>query len=201
MEKTDHILTSIRKQVEMGGRSGADTVWMDNVSFRILSSRGQKHLYGCDLASAEIDFNWFLRCEDFEDFVPHPSPKESWWLKTFGEDAVPYGPTWNLDRLVATLNTPGRERHAILFNPGGSCIICYQFQNVDAGQLDVTVTMRSSDVCTCLAQDVIMSDKLLTLVADRVDLLPRYLTFNIGNAHVFYEDLEFQEEFEIDLPL
>ena len=137
MDRTEHILTSIRKQVEMGGRSGAETVYLDNVSFRVQSSRGERFLYGADLPAAEIDFAWFLRCEDMQEEVPHPEPEKSWWKKTFGRDAWPYGHVWNLDRLVKRLETPGMERRAVLLNPPGSCITCYQFQNVDIGYLDI----------------------------------------------------------------
>jgi thymidylate synthase len=69
---------------------------------------------------------------------------------------------------------------------------------VDHDRLNVTVTMRSSDVAKVLPQDVAMTWFLLRDVAQMSNLDRGKMTFNIGNAHVYYEDCEWQEEFTID---
>ncbi len=58
--------------------------------------------------------------------------------------------------------------------------------------------MRSSDVAKVFPQDVIMSYLLLCHVSNLVDLKPGSITFNLGNAHVYWSDTEFGEEFAID---
>jgi len=46
-----------------------------------------------------------------------------------------------------------------------------------------------------------MSQMILPRVASEVGMIPGWITFNIANAHVKWDDLETQEEFDIDLPL
>ena len=76
--------------------------------------------------------------------------------------------------------------------------MCYHFQEVEYGKLDCTVTLRSSDVAKVLAGDVFMSGLIQEQVAEMVGMESGDLTFNISNAHVYYNDLEYTEEFTID---
>ncbi len=199
------ILENVRNSVETTGRSGRDSVYLDNLSFRIHATKVDVP-YGSFLALAERDVDWFFEAAESPGLSPTPEPPEdSWWVEKFGKWALPYGVEWNLHKLYSNLTTPGYERRAVLHNPVGSCVVCYQFQPVDhrvgGVHLDMTVTMRSSDVANCLPQDVLMSELILHQVARDVDMIPGWITFNIANAHVYWEDLEIREEFDIDMPL
>lgn len=200
------IVESIQQSVERVGKSGRDTIYLDNVSFRIDAHRIDVP-YGSDLRAAEADFDWFLSCEECEGPLPK-APDSSWWLDTFGDDAVPYGASWDLDSVYEALDHESSSRRAVLFNPvvpHPSCIICYQFQPIDhrlgGVHLDMTVTVRSSDVVNCLPQDVLMSELLLHHVAREMEMIPGWITFNIANAHIYWEDVYTLDEFDIDMPL
>ena len=200
------IIDSVVSSVERVGKSGRDTVYLDNVSFRI-DTHCVDVPYGSDLKAAEADFEWFLDCEDCDGPLPRP-PMGSWWVGMFGEDAVPYGASWDLFAVYDALSREDTNRRAILYNPVDphpACILCYQFQPIDhrvGGQhLDMTVTMRSSDIVNCLPQDVLMSQLLLHYVARVMDMVPGWITFNIANAHIYWEDVEVVDEGDIDMPL
>ena len=201
MNCTDRILENIRKEVELYGNSGSEEIYIDNFQFTIPSDQfevpGEVNEDEC-----VNDVAWFFTCSRKGAIVPHPNPDRSFWVKRFGTDALPYGPTWNLKRLVDTLNDPGKQRQAVLsnglFSSTPPCILLYQFQKLDYGKIDITVFLRSSDVCNVLPQDVFMSRVILEQVAEMVSLEPGKMTFMIGNAHVFYDDAIYQEEFTID---
>jgi len=200
MSEITKAIESIRASIERVGMSGRDTVYLDNVSFRV-SATSFDVPRGADLSAAREDFEWFLACEDYRGELAHPNHQKSWWLKQFGDDAPPYGYTWDLHALCDALTLQGLERRAILVNPMSpypACILCYQFQIVKHTQegplLDITVTMRSSDVVNCLPQDVLMTQLLLWHVAERVGMRPGVMTFNIGNAHIYWEDLDLLDE-------
>jgi hypothetical protein len=206
MNEVTKAIDSVRSSVERVGKSGRDTVYLDNVSFRVSVTKFEVP-DGANAAEAREDFNWFVMCEDAWESIPHPHPERSWWLRQFGKDAVPYGESWNLGLVEESLTTPGKGRRAILFNPiypHPACILCYQFQVVDhttgGAHLDMTVTMRSSDVVNCLPQDVVMSEFLLHHMAERVEMIPGRMTFNIANAHIYWEDLDTWDEGVIDMP-
>ena len=201
MNSIDRTLENIQKEVELYGRSGADAIYIDNFQFTIPKDE-------FDLPS-EVnedeclnDVAWFFTCSRKGAVVPHPNPDRSFWIKRFGTDAIPYGPTWNLKKLVDALRDPTKQRQAVLsnglFSVTPPCILLYQFQQLDYGLIDLTVFLRSSDVCNVLSQDVAMSRVILEQVAEMVDLKPGKMTFMIGNAHVFYSDAMYQEEFTID---
>lgn len=196
MPEITKAIESIRTSIERVGRSGRDTVFLDNVSFRV-SATNLDIPFGADLPAAQEDFEWFLACEDYQGELAHPNHEKSWWLKQFGDDAPPYGHTWNLRALCDALTLSGLGRRAVLVNPMmpyPACILCYQFQvvkhTIDGPLLDVTVTMRSSDVVNCLPQDVLMTQLLLRHVANEVGMTPGVMTFNIANAHIYWEDLD-----------
>ena len=200
MTEITKVIDSIRSSVEKVGTSGRDTVYLDNVSFRVSATKFEVPK-GADLDAAREDFNWFLLCEDLRTEVAHPRHEKSWWLKQFGDDAPPYGHTWDLHAVTDCLTLRGLERRAVLFNltsPYPACILCYQFQITkyvtEGPLLDVTVTMRSSDVINCLSQDVLMTELLLWHVAQQVEMTPGHMTFNIANAHIYWEDLDTADE-------
>jgi hypothetical protein len=207
MNEVTKAIEIVRSSVERVGKSGRDTVYLDNVSFRASVTKFQAP-EGANVAEAREDFRWFMMCEDTWEPIPHPCPERSWWLRQFGKDALPYGMTWNLQEVEDALTTPRLERRAVLFNPltpTPACILCYQFQVIDhttgGPHLDVTVTMRSSDVVNCLPQDAVMTELLLHHLAERLDMIPGRMTFNIANAHIYWEDLDTWDEGVIDMPL
>lgn len=200
MSEITKVIDSIRSSVEKVGTSGRDTVYLDNVSFRVSATKFEVP-EGADLDAAREDFSWFLLCEDLQTEVAHPRHEKSWWLKQFGDDAPPYGHTWNLHAVADCLTLRGLERRAVLFNPTSpypACILSYQFQITkyvtEGPLLDVTVTMRSSDVVNCLSQDVLMTELLLWHVAQQVEMTPGHMTFNIANAHIHWGDLDTADE-------
>ena len=204
MSNIDQVLDNLQKEVELYGRSGPDTIFKTDVVFTV-SARSFDVPSGADAEAAIIDFEWFLECANNGRVTAHPCPSRSWWVQMFGENSEPYGHRWRLDHLKNQLTCAEGVRRAILLNPAGhdksSCIIFYQFQEVQLGILDVSVFMRSSDLVKCLPQDVAMTRLLAKHVANAVDLKAGNMTFHIGNAHVFWEDSSFPEEHIFDVGL
>ena len=201
MRIIDRVLGNVVKEVELYGKSGAESVFLTNLSFSF-DGKDFDVPIAADMDGAVVDFDWFMKCAEAGRELSHPSPDKSFWLRHFGNDSYSYGSTWNFRALRDHLDKPDHWRKAVLTNPRSPedppCIICYQFQVVEHRTLDVTVTMRSSDVCKVLPQDVLMTWFLLREVAKDNCLDRGTITFNIGNAHVYYEDCEWQEEFTVD---
>jgi hypothetical protein len=201
MARIDNILEDARKEVEIYGKSGGECVFLTNLTLTF-SCENFVCPKNANLAGALADFDWFVLCQTKGYVVSHPAPDSSYWLQQFGEKALPYGYSWNFKLLRDSLTDSKRWRQGVLFNPQSynnpPCITCYQFQQANYGTLDLTVTMRSSDVAKVLPQDVLMSQLLLSHVSNLVAMEPGNMTFNIGNAHVYWEDTEFQEEFTFD---
>jgi len=200
MNTTDRILDIVQREVELDGRSHADCVYLNDISFTI-----ERSAYAtpsdADHLAASVDVGWFFAAAKQRRSIPHPQPDSSFWLKFFGEDALPYGYNWNVDQLLENISSPESWRRCVLFNPpiadAPPCVICYQFLPT-GDKLDVTATLRSSDVYKVLPQDVAMTDLILRRIAERSGRRPGDLTFNIGNAHCFYEDMEYVEEYTLD---
>ena len=200
MNSTDRILDYIQREVELDGRSHTDCVFITDLSFSI--DRKEYRVPSiADLESAENDVEWFFMSAKAGRVVPHPNPDSSFWKKYFGENADPYGHSWNLEQLFENLRSPEAWRRAILYNPkiarNPPCVVYYQFQQIGS-YLDVTANLRSSDVYKVLPQDVVMTDLILRKIASVLGVNPGRLTFNIGNAHCFYEDMENVEESILD---
>jgi len=204
MNKTDRILEDMQKLVEISGISGSSTIFLPNLTFTIPKGDFEIPSF-CDYTGAVEDFEWFLSCSEAGKLVPHQSPEKSFWLKTWGGDADVYGRTWSIRSLAKHLYKEQDSRRAVLYNPTSCsnppCILCYHFQINHFRQVDVTVTMRSSDVAKILPQDVTMTWLLLKFIAAIGNYHIGDMTFNISNAHVYYEDSEWQEEFDVDFPL
>jgi len=200
MNHTDRILDSVQWEVEFNGRSHADCVYINDLSFTI-----ERHSYEvpseANLLEAKADVEWFFASAKEKRVVPHQNPDNSFWLRIFGQDANPYGYTWNLPRLLENIHSSVAWRRAILYNPmvanSPPCVLCYQFHPTTTS-LDITATMRSSDVYKVLPQDVAMTDLVLKEIAYKSKLEPGDITFNLGNAHAFYEDMEYVEENTLD---
>jgi thymidylate synthase len=204
MSDIDRVLGDLQKEIELYGRSGAESIFKTDVVFTI-SARAFDVPSGADAEGAIIDFEWFLECATNGRVTAHPNPDRSWWLERWGMNAEPYGYRWRFDTLKKHLTESGAERRAVLFNPGGHdkppCILCYQFQEVNCGVLDCTIFMRSSDVAKVLPQDIAMTRLLVKHVANMVGLKAGNMTFHVGNAHVFYKDCDFPEEHIFDIGL
>lgn len=201
MKTIDKILDDLVKNVEVHGQSGGSSIYLNNITFTVQDEDFDVP-YNSDLDGAVVDFDWFIRCSQPGHEIPHPSPDKSFWLRTFGEDAQPYGVTWNFLALRDHLQKPGEWRKCMLFNPRSSenppCILSYQFLQNRHRTLDVVVSMRSSDVGKILPQDFLMTWLLLKYVCDENGFDRGSITFNIGNAHIYWEDCVWQEEFDID---
>ena len=197
----DYALENLVKEVELYGRSGGDSIFLTNVTLTVKDEDFEVP-FTADLDGAYVDFDWFLRCAKARREEPHPSPDKSFWLRTFGEKAVPYGACWNLSALKDNLSKPERWRKCLLFNSRSSedpsCVTSYQFLQHEHHILDVIVTMRSSDVYGVLPQDLLMTWFLLKHVCEENGLRRGSITLNLANAHVFYENCMWQEEFTID---
>ena len=201
MKRIDNVLENVQKEVELYGRSGADSIYIDNFQFSI----SNQDFDIPSLANEDECINdvaWFFTCARKNMVVPHPNPDRSFWIKFFGDDALPYGATWNLKKLVETLQDDSKQRRAILSNSGISseppCVLLYQFQHLEHMALDLTVYLRSSDVANVLPQDVLMSRIILEQVAELVKLDIGKMTFVLANAHVYYKDAVYQEEFAVE---
>ena len=201
MTRIDSVLEQLQKDVELRGRSGAETVFLTNVQFTIPREDFESPM-SCDVEGAICDISWFFKCAKARMVVPCGNPDTSFFIKFFGRDVLPYGNTWDLPNLLEQLRDPDTRR-AVLLNHSNPekppCITGYQFQCVDYGVLDCTATLRSSDVAKVLAQDLFMTMLILREVCALTGFEPGSVTFNIGNAHVYYEDLTYTEEFTIDM--
>lgn len=204
MELIDRKLENLVKEVELYGRSAADSVYLTDASFVV--ERDEYSIpQDASWDGATVDFMWFMDCADKGISVPHLSPDKSFWLHRFGKDAEPYGVCWRLKDLYNNLRDPTHWRRCMLWNSRAStappCVLCYQFMENDHHTLDLTITMRSCDVVKCLPQDILMSHMLLQHVCKEVGFDYGKMTFNIANAHVYWEDTFFQEEFTFDQEL
>lgn len=200
MNRTDIILDDVQREVELAGRSHADCVYLNDISFTIKRNDFRVPATA-DTTAAALDVGWFFAAAEKRMIIPHPAPDQSFWLKYFGRDAYPYGYNWNLRSLLENIHFPDYWRRCVLYNPivadEPPCVLCYQFHPSN-DKLDVTATMRSSDVHKVLAQDILMTDLILKRIAERSGLRPGDLTFNIGNAHAYYDDMEYVEEYTLD---
>lgn len=201
MNTIDRFLENLAKEVEIYGRSGSESIYQTNLSFTV-EADGMDIPLDADLDGACVDFDWFLKCAEAYRDIPHPSPDKSYWLRTFGEDAQPYGASWNFRILRDHFDKDLNTRRAVLWNPRTPetppCILFYHFQCDKFRTIDVVVSMRSSDVKKVLPQDLLMTQFLLKHVAKDNFCDVGTITFNIANAHVYYEDCEWQEEFTVD---
>ena len=200
MTRIDSVLEKVQKDVELHGRSGAEAVFLTNVQFAIPREDFESPM-SCDIQGAICDVSWFFKCARARMIVPCGNPDSSFFIKFFGKKALPYGSTWNLVELQEHLTDPDTRR-AVMLNHSGpeqpACVTSYQFQCLDYGILDCTATLRSSDVAKVLAQDVFMTKLILDEISSLTGFESGGVTFNLGNAHVYYEDLEFTEEYTID---
>jgi len=110
-----------------------------------------------------------------------------------------YGKQWRdfngvdqLDNLLRSIrNDPMSRRHIITtFNPSEEgclppCHLTAQFNVTNHGWLECVVYMRSVDLILGLPSDVILYATLLSLVAKECNYEPGYLTFMMGDTHVY----------------
>lgn len=74
------------------------------------------------------------------------------------------------------------------------CTLGYHFQAIPRANetidLNITYNMRSCDFYRYLRDDVYMAGRLLQWVSSKVGMLPRNLTVNIANLHIFSAETE-----------
>lgn len=197
----DRILEDVRRSVELTGKSGEKTVFKENVVFTIPCENFEIP-DDADLDGAVVDFDWFLKSAEKHTCIEHPSPLKSFWLKFWGEEAIPYGSTWDFLSLKKNLLSHDAQRRGILYNYHDAsrppCVLSYHFQCTEFNKVSVTVFMRSSDFAKVLPQDTLMTWYLLRHVAKLIDHEVGNITFMVSNAHVYYEDLLEPDEFTVD---
>lgn len=200
MTEIDRLLEQVQRDVELKGKSGSEAVFLTDVQLRF-SSETLEVAPTCDVEGAICDVSWFFKCAKEGKVVPCGNPDTSFWHKFFGEKAHPYGHTWDIDALKTHFIDPDTRR-GVLINHSDSacppCVLCYQFHCSEYGVLDCIATLRSSDVANVLAQDLFMTKLILDEISKMTGFIPGAITFNIGNAHVYYNDLQFTEEFILD---
>jgi len=204
MAVIDSILENLRMEVELSGKSGADGVYLRNLNFTI---RKEDFDYpeDCDFDGAIVDFDWFWKCSQKGISIPCPSPGKSFWIRIWGDKVQPYGYTWRVNQLLDNLSNPVTGRKGVLFNSTSPCdppaTLSYQFFVSEKNRLDITITMRTCDMANVLVQDVTMSFLLLKQISQLMDMDPGDMTFNIADAHVFYESLRITDSYEFDVGL
>jgi thymidylate synthase len=115
-----------------------------------------------------------------------------------------YGKQWRdfnrvdqLKNLITNLKRdPLSRRHVITtFNPAEEgclppCHLMAQFNITNHGWLECIVYMRSVDLILGLPSDIILYATLLLLIAQDVGRTPGYLTFMMGDTHVYTNHIE-----------
>jgi hypothetical protein len=197
MNSTDRVLDYVQRKVELDGRSHLDCVYLNDLQFTV--ERNQYAVpTAADVMAAAVDVDWFFTAAKKRMVVSHPSPDISFWVRTWGRDALPYGYTWDVQQLLENLQSDTAWRQGMLYNPvipsAPSCVTCYQF-TPEGNNLHCSVSVRSSDVYKVLPQEVAMTDLILKRIAAQIGMAPGRLTFNLGNAHCFYSDMEYVEEY------
>ena len=189
MKKIDLQLANLQTEVELHGRSGFDSIYLRDVQ---ITFPGNQFELPQNMRESEVsaDLNWFLQCADVGTNIKHPDPYNSFWLMQFGEDAKPYGANWDLPLLFERLEDMEQGRRCLLCNCSAGedpCVSTYQFHR-EHDIVHLTVNMRSSDVVGILPFDVSLSRALLKHVCTTLHRTIGNLTFNLGNAHVRWED-------------
>ena len=201
MNKVDLQLSNLATEIELHGRSGHDSIYKNNVA---VTFRADEWELPRNVRESEVeqDLNWFLRCADTGEVLDHQNPYSSFWLMQFGEDAEPYGVSWDIPYVLECLTVSEQGRRAVFTNVGSKnnppCVLSYQFHNAGWNKIDMTVYMRSSDVVAILGFDAALSRALLEFICKATYTEPGDITFLIGNAHVRWEDMVHGEEFTMD---
>lgn len=169
---------SIIDAIENDGFERFDSKYISNVSF-ILSEDFSSE--GLLLArEAKIDFDWSW---DAANGRYSPAPEGSYYRQRFGDDVRPYGDVWNIPQLLQRLREPGERRRAVLYNGDEACVMCSQFW-VRENELEMTVSMRSSDVVGMLSLDIQYFRQLQMKICGLTGFTPGQTIYNIGNAHI-----------------
>ena len=115
-----------------------------------------------------------------------------------------YGKQWRdfngvdqLQNLLKNLRLDPRSRRHVIttFNPSEEgclppCHLTAQFNITNHGWLECVVYMRSVDLILGLPSDIILYATLLALVAKEIGRTPGYLTFMMGDTHVYNNHVE-----------
>lgn len=98
-------------------------------------------------------------------------------------------------RLIINLWNPSAMKQT----PLPPCMFCYQFY-LEGDQLSLRAITRSSDVPIGLPWNIAFAALFLKLIANHIDLKPKQLIMDLGNAHVYENQVEGLEQLFARLP-
>ena len=128
-----------------------------------------------------------------------------------------YGAQWRdfngHDQLKALVQgikeNPGSRRHLLTtYNPAKvqlgclpPCHLLAQFNVTNHGWLECVVTMRSVDLILGLPSDIVLYATLLALIAKECNYEPGYITFMMGDTHVYKNHVALWKKQNLHTPL
>lgn len=202
-----HPASMQNKRVE--GNEDFATLEINNYSYCLQSMGNDEYLFIGDKRSKEwckAEFTervsgniynpgeaWKIREELWEQFLV-----DGKFDYTYSERIHNYN---GLNKIIKELKDNPDTRQAILSiwdpsdiqNIGGKkrvpCSIYYQFL-LRNGQLDIIYNQRSADAYTHFGNDVWQAWKLMSFVADHLEVSRGFLYHNIGSLHVYNKDVE-----------
>ena len=125
------------------------------------------------------------------------------WADADGNLKVDYGNAWRdfagVNQLQQVVNQliyePNSRRHLIIgWNPPNDeslslpcCHYAYQWRVVNKKWLDMIWVQRSADMMIGVPSDIIAGALFNILMARTTGYIPRYLTLQLGNCHIYQE--------------
>jgi len=130
------------------------------------------------------------------------------WAEENGNLGPIYGYQWrnysgfNIDQLKnvieeAKVNPESRRLYVTAWNPIDAnkmaLLPCFHgFQIfINNNHLSLLVNMRSSDVMIGLPSDILFHSLLMLVLSNELDITPHKLIFNLGDAHIYNNHLQF----------
>lgn len=169
---------SIATAIKNDGFDRFDSKYISNVFFYLSEDFSTE---GLPLGrEAKIDFDWSW---DAANGRYYDAPSGSYYRERFGSDVRPYGDIWNIPQLLQHIREPSERRRAVLYNGEDACVMCSQFW-VRENALEMTVSMRSSDVTGMLPLDIQYFRHLQMKICGLTGFTPGETVYNITNAHI-----------------
>jgi hypothetical protein len=169
-----YLTQSIRNE----GKEGVDSFYLQNVSFELTKDASLTNLPLADEALADFEWSWNVALGENEYIPPN-----SYYRRRFGPDTKPYGVEWNLPFLFDQFNDPLEKRRIVVYNGQQACIMSFHFW-VELNELEVTVSLRSSDVGEMLALDIQYTRHFQQKLCDLLGFTLGKAHYNINNAHI-----------------
>lgn len=169
---------SIRSVIKNDGFDRFDSTYILNVSFALVAGYSVE---GLRLSrESTIDFEWSW---DAANGKYYPAPTGSYYRKRFGSDVRSYGDVWNIPELIRKIKDPSQQRRAVLYNGDDACVMAAQFWP-EGDRLDMTLSLRSSDVGEMLELDIQFFKLLHHKICDFTGFTPGISVYNINVAHI-----------------